>query len=239
MMSGSAPSSGHGYQPPPGMQSTTTPRKLRPGRIWYLVSLLLFAAAVAWLVLGIASTVHAVNSLQRVPLPAGGTISLSHSGSYVVYYEGPGAQGGHLQGFNVNVSPASPGAVAKSLTPYQASVTYSLSGHQGRAVLTLKVTHPGRFRVTPSKVPPADASGDLAFGQSIAGGIVRAVAVGVPVMGLAFIGGLTVFIIRIARKSRIRRARQYPGPQYPGQQYPAQQGQQYPAQQGQQYPGQQ
>jgi hypothetical protein len=198
-----------------------TSGKLRPGRIWYLVALLVFAGAVAWLVLGIASAVHSVSSMQRVPLPAGGTISLSHSGSYVVYYEGPGAQDGHLQGFHVQVSGASPGAAASSLTQYQASVTYNLSGHVGRAVLVLVVTHPGRFRVTPSSVPPAEASGDLAFGPSIGGGIVRAVAIGVPIMGLAFIGAVAVFIIRIARKSSRRRAQQYTGPRYPGPQYPA------------------
>ena len=41
------------------------PAKLRPGRIWYLVSLLVFAAGVAWLVFGIVSV---VNNGERVAL---------------------------------------------------------------------------------------------------------------------------------------------------------------------------
>jgi hypothetical protein len=186
------------------------PAKLRPGRIWYLVSLLVFAAGVAWLVFGIVSVVNNVDSLQRVPLPRGGTVTLTHSGGYTVYYEGPGAQSGHLQGFHVQVNPASVGAAVASLTQYQANVTYNVGGHMGRAVLVLHVTHPGKFAVIPSRVPPSEVSGDLAFGASIGGSIVRAVAIGVPVMILGFLVGLAVFIIRIARKSSLRRAQQQP-----------------------------
>jgi hypothetical protein len=184
-------------------------RKLRPGRIWYLVALVIFAAAAAWVTSGFVSFAGTVNGLQRVPLPAGGTVNLEHSGGYVVYYEGPGSQSGNIPSFNVHVTPASPGASAVSLTRYQSSVTYSVSSHQGRAVLTLNIARPGKFTVSAPGAPEADA--DLAIGGSVAQGIVGIILPGVPLMILAFLGGLAVLIIRITRKSAMRRAQHLNG----------------------------
>ncbi len=196
--------SGSGYQPPAVSQAPVRPQQLRPGRVWYLVALVIFAAAAGWLVYSVFSFVGAVNGLQRVPLPAGGTVNLGHSGGYVVYYEGPGAQSGNIPSFNIRVTPASPGAAVSGLARYQSSVTYSVGSHQGRAVLTLDIARPGQFAVTASGAPAAGA--DLAIGGSIARGIVGIIVPAVPLMILAFLGGLVVFIIRIVRKSAMRRA---------------------------------
>jgi len=99
---------GGGYQPPPVSHSPIRQRKLRPGRIWYLAAIVIFAAAIAWLIYGIFSFAGTVNGLQRVPLPAGGTVHLAHSGGYVIYYEGPGARSRNLPSLHVHVTPASP-----------------------------------------------------------------------------------------------------------------------------------
>jgi hypothetical protein len=181
------------------------PRPLRPGRIWYLVALLVFVAGVAWLIIGLLSIGSQVNSFPRVPIPRGGQVSLSQSGGYVVYYEGPGAQSGNVPSVNVRVIPASAGASVRSLTPYTASVTYGYGSHQGRAVLSLQVAQPGRFTVVTSggSVP---AGADLAFGHSIIGGIAGTVLLSVLLMLIGVAGGITVFVIRIVRKSRARSA---------------------------------
>jgi hypothetical protein len=197
-MTSSMSDMGYGYQP-----LAAPPRKLRPGRIWYLASITVFAVAAALLVFGVFSFVHQVNTFQRVPLPAGGSVSLPHSGGYVFYYEGQGAQSGQFPNFNVRVDPASPGAAVAGLKTYHASVRYSFGSHEGRAVLVLQVTHPGRFTITVSGAQ-ALAGADLAVGPSIAGGIVRIVLPSVPLMVLSFFGGLAVFIIRIVRKSGLR-----------------------------------
>ena len=75
--------------------------KIRPGRIWYLVGLVVFLGGVVWLVVGLASVFSHVNSFARVAIPAGGQVSLDHSGGYVIYYEGPGAQSGQIPPFQV------------------------------------------------------------------------------------------------------------------------------------------
>jgi hypothetical protein len=179
-------------------------RKLRPGRRWYLVALVTFVAAATWLIVGFISFAGTVNGLQRVPLPAGGTVSLGHSGSYVVYYEGPGSQSGNIPSFDVNVRPASDGASVTGLTSYQSSVTYSVGSHDGRAVLTLNIAHPGKFAISTTGTPAAGS--DLAVGGSVGRAIVGILLPAVPLMGLAFLGGLAVFIIRIIRKSAMRRS---------------------------------
>jgi hypothetical protein len=190
------------YQPPPAGYSPIQPQKLRPGRIWYLVGLVIFLAGAAWLVVGILSAISTVNDLQRVPLPAGGTVSLQHSGGYIIYYEGQGAQSGRIPAFHINVTPASPGAAVTGLSQYRSTVTYNIGSHQGRAVLTLHVAKPGKFAIKATGAPVAD----LAIGGSIARGIVGVVLPGVPLMILGFLGLAIVLIIRLVRKSALRRS---------------------------------
>jgi uncharacterized protein YqgC (DUF456 family) len=91
-----------------------------------------------------------------------------------------------------------------SLRPYTSSVTYSFGSHQGRAVLTLQVVHPGRFLVEPSAAAGVPGSSDLAFGSSIAGRIVGTV---LPSIGLIFLGIIGAIVVGIIRIARVRRAR--------------------------------
>jgi hypothetical protein len=182
------------------------PGRIRPGRIWYLLPLLVFLGGVALLVFGLLSLDSHIGSFPRVAIPAGGQVSLGHSGGYVVYYEGPGAQSGHLPAFRVRVIPAAAPAAATSLTPYATSVTYGFGSRQGRAVLTLQVSRPGRFLVETPGASGLPAGSDLAFGDSIAGGI-AGVAVFSGLLMFAGLAGLVVIlVIRIAKTRRARAA---------------------------------
>jgi hypothetical protein len=180
------------------------PARIRPGRIWYLVALLVFLGGGAWLVAGLVSVFSNVNSFQRVAVPAGGQVSLDHSGGYVIYYEGPGAQSGRIPSFRVRVTPASAGAAVGSLAPYSGSLTYSNGSHQGSAVLTLQVTHPGRFTVETPGQPGPPAGSDLAFGNSFGGGLVAGIVGGVLLILAGLAGLIVIFIIRIVKTNRAR-----------------------------------
>jgi hypothetical protein len=201
------------WQPQPGAAPpwpvagppTPSSRKMRPGRIWYLLALAVFMAGVAWLAVGIVSVSSQVNGFQRVPLPQGGLVSLSHSGGYVLYYEGPGAASGQFPSFNVRVSPASAGASVQSLQAYTADVNYTFGSRQGRAVLTLQVSHPGTFRVVTTGAPTVAGGSDLAFGSTVAGAIVRVVLPGVLLMVVGLGVGITLFVIRLVRTRTARR----------------------------------
>ena len=196
-------------QPPadggPGAAPLAAPRaKIRPGRIWYLVGLLVFLGGAAWVYFGLTSVISQVNSFPRAPIPAGGQISLDHSGGYVVYYEGPGAQSGRVPDIRVRVTPASASAAVQSLTPYNGTQTYGIGSHQGIAVLTLHVTRPGRFTVETPGAAGVPAGSNLAFGDSIAGGILGPILIGVLLIlaGLATL--LVIFIVRIVQTNRAR-----------------------------------
>jgi hypothetical protein len=193
-------------QPPIIAGAGTGRSRVRPGRIWYLVPVLLILGGIAWVVFGFVSLSSKVDSFARVPLPAGGNVTLSHSGGYVVYYEGPGANSGQIPSFNVRIEPAAPPAAvaAGSLQSYGGSVNYTIGAHQGRAVLTLQVVHPGKFLVEASGGGAAAIGSDLAFGQSIAGSIVGIV---LPTLGLIFLGIASWIILFVIRLTRVRRAR--------------------------------
>jgi hypothetical protein len=188
-------------QPPIIAGMGTGRARVRPGRIWYLVPALLVLGGIAWVVFGFVSLSGKVDSFARVPLPAGGTVTLHHSGGYVVYYEGPGANSGQIPSFNVRIAPA---AAVGSLRSYGSSVTYTIGSHQGRAVLTLQVVRPGQFIVEPSGAGAATEGSDLAFGQSIAGSIVGIV---LPTLGLILLGVASWVILFVIRLTRTRRAR--------------------------------
>jgi hypothetical protein len=200
------PQSGGQYHgQPPIIAGTGTGRaRVRPGRIWYLVPALLILGGIAWVVFGFVSLGSKVDSFARVPLPAGGTVTLNHSGGYVVYYEGPGADSGQIPSFNVLIKPAAPPAAVGNLQSYGGSVTYTIGAHQGRAVLTLQVVHPGKFVVKPSGAGAAIEGSDLAFGQSVAGSIVGIV---LPTLGLIFLGVASWIVLFVIRLTRTRRAR--------------------------------
>jgi len=195
---------GPGYQVPPYGFGVGPSPKLRPGRIWYVLTLAVLAAGIAFLVLGVASLASTVNNLQRVSLPGGGTVSLAHGGDYTIYYEGPGAQNGNFPLFHIRIAPASPGAAVTSLARYGSTVTYNFGSHQGRAVLSLRVTRAGRYAVTTSGSAPANA--DLAFGGSIGSGIVGALVPAIPLIIVGFVGTLLLFILRLVGKRSRQRA---------------------------------
>ena len=194
-----------GAAPPPFPGTIAAPpRKVRPGRIWYLLALAVFLGGVAWLVLGILGIKGQVDGFQRVPLPQGGAITLGHTGGYTVYYEGPGASSGHFPAFNVRVEPASAGARVQSLQQYGTSVTYKFGSRQGRAVLALRIAQPGRFRVVTTGAPAVTRGADLAFGSSIAGVLVGIAVPAALLMVFGFLGGLALLITRIVLTSRRR-----------------------------------
>jgi hypothetical protein len=194
---------GGASSPPLAGTPGASPRKMRPGRVWYLLALAVFLGGAALLVAGLLGVKGQVDGFQRAPLPQG-QVSLAHSGGYVVYYEAPGAASSQVPSFNVTVVPASAGASARSLQSYAADVNYSFGSRQGRAGLTLQVSHPGTFQVVATGAPAVAGGSDLAFGSSIAGGIAGTAVTGGLLMVLGVAGGITVFAIRYARTSRRR-----------------------------------
>ena len=174
-------------------------KRSRPALPWLALPVAVILGAALWMVFGFIGLNNQVNSLQRVPFPGQGEVTLPHSGSYVVYYEGPGASSGRVPAGDINVRHLTPGAAAKSITPYSSSVKYSLGGHSGVAIDTLTISGSGKFLVE-TTAHNAPAGGDIAIGGSIGGSIVATVVPGV-ILLLAGIGG-TVTILVLRRRGK-------------------------------------
>jgi hypothetical protein len=87
---------GSGFEPNAAASAPVSSARLRPARAWYWVALVVFLAGVAWAALMFVALIGRVNSFPRVPDPGSGVISLTHSGGYVIYYEGRGLRAGIL-----------------------------------------------------------------------------------------------------------------------------------------------
>ncbi len=179
------------------------PRR-RPGWAWIVLTLAILVAGIAWLIYGVASVASTIDDLQRVPVPGHGTVSLTHSGGYTVYYEGFGAQNNRFSFFQTRVEPASPGAAVASLDHYGTSVTYNIGSHQGRAIFSLRIRRPGRFTV--STYGTARPGADLAIGGSVAAGITGALLPSLPLIILGFGGTLVLIILRLVARRSARNA---------------------------------
>jgi hypothetical protein len=175
-----------------------------PSLLWLALPVAVIVGAALWMIFGFIGLNNQVNSLQRVPFPGQGEITLPHGGGYVVYYEGPGASGGHVPSGDINVRHLTPGVEAKAITPYSASVTYHLGGHSGVAIDTLTVSGPGKFLVV-TTAQNAPAGSDLAIGGSVGGSIVATVVPGV-ILLLAGIGGTVAILVVRHRKASGRGA---------------------------------
>jgi hypothetical protein len=196
---------GH-FPGPPGQPpaAATPPAKLRPARAWFWVALVVFLAGAGWLGGGLYLLVERVDSFQRVALPGEGEVSLDHSGGYVIYYEGPGADAGNIPDFTVNVTPRSASAAVQGLEPYESSLTYSFGSREGRAVLTLQVASPGTFQIEATDAPATSGDSSLAIGSSIAGRIVGIVVPSALLMVVAVGGAIAIAIVRHRRRRSLR-----------------------------------
>jgi hypothetical protein len=185
-------------QPP---AAPAPPAKLRPARAWYWVALVAFLAGAGWLGGGLYLLDKRVDSFQRVALPGEGEVSLDHSGGYVIYYEGPGAEAGNVPAFTVNVTPRSASAAVPYLEQYESSLTYSFGSREGRAVFTLQVASPGTFLIEATDGPATSGDSSLAIGSSIAGRIVGIAVPGAVLMVAAIGVAIAVAIVRRRRRA--------------------------------------
>jgi hypothetical protein len=178
------------------------PDRLRPGRVWYVLALAVIVAGVAWPLAGLAVLTGQINSFQRVALPGNGEITLTHSGRYVIYYEGPGAAAGNTPALTVRLRPLSASAAVQSITP-SGSLSVSVGSHADTAVLNLNIAHPGRFLLQ-ARAPAAPAGGHVAVGSDVGGSLARII---VPAIALIVAGICGVVAVAVIRSSRGRRGR--------------------------------
>lgn len=218
-------------QPAPPSMRLRGHTGIRVGVVLAVVGLLI---TIVGIVLLVTQSFSKVDGFQRVSFAqSSGSIMFGKAGDYVAYYEAPGVTSNisYVPGVAIELRSAATGADV-DLVRYGNNangeldrLTYSYGGHHGVAYRQFHISAPGRYEVTVRPGTGADPNGDVAFGTSIARGVVLG-AVGTVVGVLLLIAGVIVLIVGVARRHGHKKQLQrygypptYP-PMYPPSMYP-------------------
>lgn len=178
-----------------------------PGRIWYVVAVLLALAGLA----GAGYLVYAnlgelTRGLVQVEVPGEKVLTLE-PGRYTIFHEHQSSVDGRIYsgtdvtGLVVRVAPVDGG---EPLTLEQPGVTssYSLGGRSGYSVLVFDVTQAGDYRLTAGYPQGEEKSkAVLAVGRGMTGGILSIVF---GAIGIAFLGFAAAAVVAVMTYRRRR-----------------------------------
>ncbi len=181
-----------------------------PSRAWYwvggAVGLVGIVATVLWVAGGVRGFTGQVDDFQRVDVGDEAPVTIDEPGGYTIYYEGPGAEAGEP---DVDVTIRGPGITQASLDEYDGTLTYTVGGREGRAVLTVDIDQPGAFVLSATSM---EEEGQVAIGPSLAPRLVRTI-VGAILLGLYTLGATAgVVLLTALRRRDARRRRPDPTP---------------------------
>jgi hypothetical protein len=192
-------------------------QSIRPSRAWYWVSAAFLVGAVALIVLAVVSGVSMismVNGFQRVKVPGQAEVTFAEPGGYTLYFEGPGiSDAADTPTVHIDLEATSPGP-PPSMNDYVGDVTYSLSGHEGRAVATIQIPQPGTYLLSAGE-PTGPGVTDVAVGRGATRSIVNVVVFGLIAFLLLLPAGLAIGIVTAVRRRRARRAQLTPQEGWP------------------------
>ena len=209
------PASGYGSPAPYGPPQA--PPHLRGRRPIQVGIALLVAGLALAIVGGVFSSANAdrkVPGFQRVALAdRTGTVTFKSAGGYLAYYESSTITS------HTNVLPTIPVTLTNQATGQQMvldtlygqrgdgtfkALQYDYKGHKGMAMWQFHVDQAGTWKVELSPTPGAAADAQVAFGKSIAQGVVVG-AILIIVGVLAMLGGLITLIVGLVKRRRHKR----------------------------------
>ena len=164
--------------------------------------------AVLWGVLSFLSIGDRVDGFARAPAPGSAEVRLD-ARKYVLYVEGPGV--GEDFSPPVRFEVVGPDGVGRlPIAGYGGSLTYSMSGHSGRAAGTVTPSRAGTY-VLRTAASDRGAGYGVALGESIGGRIVRTILGAFAIAGLGMVAGIGLIVTTGLR----RRRRGAPAPSSP------------------------
>ena len=163
------------------------------------------AGAILWGVLSFVAMGDTVDDFVRAPAPGSARVQLE-ARKYVVYVEGPGVGQDYVPPVQFQIVDAA-GDRALPVAGYGGSLTYSMSGHSGRAQGTVTPRRAGTYELRAVAAGDRSAGFAVALGESIAGRIVRTI------LGVFAIGGVLVAAgIALVVTTAVRRRRRAAAP---------------------------
>jgi hypothetical protein len=201
-------------QQPDGPLRGRTPRRLG----WIFLGLGILLIVVGG-VLAATKSLGAVNDFERVKVAdGGGNVNFDKTGKFLAYYEGSEVDSDIKRVPLPLIRLTSPSGKAEVLdTTYGGNrrsegkvskkLTYDHDGHKGVAIYEFKITEAGDYKVELAATQATSSGSDIAFGKSIAGGLV---AGGLLIVGgvLLLIAAVVLLIVGYVKRSRHKSERQ-------------------------------
>ncbi|WP_159846180.1 hypothetical protein [Nocardia sp. CY41] len=197
-------------QPPfptsPNSVGTPAPRPITPSGRWFALGGALIALGIIGGIaiggFGFLQTSARIDDFQRVKVPGSGVVNLSESGGYTVYVEYSGASSRGTPG-TVNLRVLDPDGKHVELHKYDATITYSFGGHEGRAGFSFEAAKPGAYRVTTAGSSQVTVAVGRGLGPSFVGTLLGALALG---FGGVVLGVLVIVVVVVKRSANKRDA---------------------------------
>jgi hypothetical protein len=187
--------------------TVAAPAATPPGRIWYLVALVIFLAGMAAMAAFLVTRLMSMDSgLTRFVVPGEQTLTLE-AGNYTIFHEPQGViddkiyAGGSIEGLSVTIT--GPDGATIQLAP-ASSGRYSFGGHTGFAVFDFTAAAAGQYLVAANY--PDHTSGPstvLAVGAGFLSGLLTTIF---GALGIAFGGAIIATIIAVRTLVKRRRA---------------------------------
>ena len=155
--------------------------------------------AVLWGVLSFLSIGDRVDDFARAPVPGSARVHLE-ARKYIVYVEGPGVGEDFSPPVQFQVVD-SDGDGVLPIAGYGGSLTYSMSGHSGRAAGTVTPSRAGTYVLRTATSDPGGGYG-VALGESIGGRIVRTILGAFAIGGLGIAAGVGLIVTTGLRRRR-------------------------------------
>lgn len=203
-----------------------------PGKVGiWIGSLLIVGGIVLGIVLVVAgarSLFDGFDELQRIPINAGGTVTIEEAGEQSVYAERAEGRGGvsfnsstsSLFRPDIDILVTGPDGQDVTFRYAGGSETYTYDGREGVLIGAFDADQPGDYRIRtilPDGVVPYT---DLAVGEGMVLDGVLGILGGVFGGGIVVVIGLVILIISLVRRSGAKRRRtQAIGPYGPGGPY--------------------
>jgi hypothetical protein len=179
-----------------------------PGRIWYVIALLVGLAGFAGAGLLVYSQLSKLTStLVQVVVP-GETVLTLEPGDYTIFHEYQSVVGAKIysntdvSGLVVSVEPTDGGAPV-TLQPPSVNSNYQLGGRSGYSVLAFEVSAPGTYRLS-AGYPEGQEKPEavLAVGKGFTAGLLSIVfgAIAIAFAGLAIAVAIAVVTFRRRRR---------------------------------------
>ena len=161
--------------------------------------------AILWGVLSFVGDRRHGRRLRARARPRARRASSCEARKYIVYLEGPGADRDFAPPVEfLVVDPA--GDRALPVAEYSASLTYSMSGHSGRAAGTVTPTRAGVYELRAATTASPSAGFAVALGDSIGGRIVRTILGAFAIGGVLLAAGIALLVTTGVRRGKRRTA---------------------------------